>query len=268
MRLDSALVARGLAKSRARAKALIKQHCVVVNGVVVNKPALAVTEQDELAITKQLNPFVGRGGLKLAGALDQFQIDVMGKVCLDIGASTGGFTDCLLQRGAKRVYALDVGTDQLDKTLLADARVVNMSNTNIRNVERTNFDTTIDFIAVDVSFISLRLVIPVVRKLFNDNSVALFLVKPQFEVGKAATRKGIVKNAKQHCEVLDFFVEQCNNYQLCVRNITFSGIKGSRGNIEFIAEVTFCSSNNKRWDYGKIESVVKCAHRHFKTGKN
>ncbi len=266
-RLDSALVSRGLAKSRGRAKALIKQGCVEVNAELVTKVATPVSEQDELVVARQLNPFVGRGGLKLAGALDQFNIDVANKVCLDIGASTGGFTDCLLQRGASRVFALDVGTDQLDEKLLADNRVVNMPNTNIRDVERSDFDTEIDFIAVDVSFISLRLVMPTVKKIFNDNTIALFLVKPQFEIGKAATRKGIVKSAKLHRNVLKDFVKQCNNYKLTVSNITFSGIKGSRGNIEFVVATTQAFNKHTEWNDAKLEDVVKCAHHYFKKGK-
>ncbi len=264
IRLDSALVSRDLAKSRARAKALIKQGCVLVNDHVVVKPAWHILDDDVIVVTEQLNPFVGRGGLKLAGALEHFNIDVANMTCLDIGASTGGFTDCLLQRGAKRVYALDVGSDQLDSALLVDNRVVNMPNTNIRDVVATDFDEYIDFIAVDVSFISLQLVIPHVRQLFNENTVALFLIKPQFEVGRSATHKGIVKNAKQHCTVLKFFIEQCNNYHLSVRNIIFSGIKGSKGNIEFIAETVLSSKDDQSWNYAKIKDVVQRAHNYYK----
>ncbi len=264
LRLDNALVAHGLAKSRARAKSLIKARCITVNGQIVVKPAWQVAPSDELLVIVELNPFVGRGGLKLAGALDQFAIDVTAKTCLDIGASTGGFTDCLLKNGASKVYALDVGTDQLAASLLEDDRVVNMPNTNIRNVSQSDFDNAIDFIAVDVSFISLRLVIPPVRDLFNADTIGLFLIKPQFEVGKAATRKGIVKNAKQHVSVLKFFVEQCNKYKLNVRNITFSGIKGSRGNIEFIAETLLSANDCPVWNDAKLAAVVARAHDYYR----
>ncbi len=256
-RLDSSLVKRGLALSRQQAKRLIKSGYVLINDRAATKPAQPVDEADQvIVLANDSARYVSRAGFKLERALNVFQVDVNAKICLDIGASTGGFTDCLLQRGAAKVYALDVGHDQLANKLRLDKRVVEMSGTNIRHVTTEDFDQPIDLICVDVSFISLALVLPVIRQLCNRQTIVICLIKPQFEVGKQAIGKGVVKSAKLHNEVLLSFVDHCKNSQLNVRNISFSSIKGNKGNIEFIAIATTADITSNSWSEAQINKIV------------
>ncbi len=261
MRLDNALVARELVKSRTVAKRLIQAGRVTVNGKVEQKAARAVTADDALLLlANDLTRYVSRAGYKLAGALEQFKLSVAGKVCLDIGASTGGFSDCLLQNGAAKVYAVDVGRDQLDEKLRNDSRIVNRPGVNIRAVTAADFDEPLDVITVDVSFISLALVLPVISCLMTAQSTAIILIKPQFEVGKAAIGKGIVKDAKLHVSVLKTFVERCRRQQLNVRALTFSSIKGNKGNVEFIACVVPTMTAFHNWPDVQIDDIVNRCH--------
>ncbi|MEG0615811.1 MAG: TlyA family RNA methyltransferase, partial [Oscillospiraceae bacterium] len=225
LRLDMLLVSLNLVKSRERAKEMIKQSLIKVDGKIVNKPSVQVDETSAVQLLGNSLQYVGRGGLKLEKAINVFNLDFLGKVCIDIGASTGGFTDCMLQNGAKKVYAIDVGHSQLDKKLLDDSRVINLEKTNIREVNDYIFDEKIDFITIDVSFISLKLVLPKVKEILK-NGEFVALIKPQFEAGKADVgKKGIVKSPKIHIKVLEEIV-QLVGINFAVKALDFSPISG------------------------------------------
>lgn len=235
IRADLALYQRGLCKSRERARKLIKNGNVQINGKVCLKPSECVSEDDVMTVTGDIHNYVGRGGMKLEKALEVFSVDLSGMVCLDIGASTGGFTDCMLQNGARLVYALDVGHSQLDEKLLSDSRVINMEKTNIRNSVRSDFKEDIEFIATDVSFISLKLVLPVIRDLLTDDGLAVVLIKPQFEAGKENIGKsGIVKEPRVHKHILNEMIMFSSGLGLSVSGLSVSPIKGGDGNIEYL----------------------------------
>lgn len=260
-RLDIFLSESGLVKSREKAKNLIKQGLVTVDGHIAQKPSQAVEETAQVQLLGGLK-FVGRGGLKLEKALTEFQISVNGKVCMDIGASTGGFTDCLLQRGAEKVFAVDVGWGQLDSALIDDRRVVNMEKTDIRTLQKSSL-LPIDFICIDVSFISLKLVLPKAMELLCKGGKLVALVKPQFEAGKALVGKnGIVKSAKIHEAVLTDIVSFCGE-SLPVKAVAFSPVTGGDGNIEYLLYA--CEEGNPRVD---IKGTVKDAHRRLKEEPN
>ena len=234
-RLDIELLSRNIATSRERAKELIKGGYITVNGKAASKPALTVCETDEISSSAEEFKYVGRGGLKLERAVSEFELNLKNKICVDIGASTGGFTDCMLQNGAKYVYAVDVGHSQLDEKLRSDERVYNAENTDIRDVDNDFFKYEIDFISIDVSFISVTKVLPKAYEILKEGAEVSALIKPQFEAGKACIgKKGIVKDKKTHMRILS---------EICgfVRSIGFnpiklvcSGIKGGSGNIEYL----------------------------------
>ncbi|MDE6710509.1 MAG: TlyA family RNA methyltransferase, partial [Oscillospiraceae bacterium] len=210
MRLDVYLTERGLVKSRERAKELIKSGQVLVDGKAVTKPAFEAGESPEIKIIGEQLRYVGRGGLKLEKAVSEFGIDLNGRVCIDIGASTGGFTDCMLQNGAAYVYAVDVGHGQLSEKLAADDRVLNMEGTNIKNLSAEDFSIHPDFISADVSFVSLKQILPKIIELLPENGEAAVLIKPQFEAGRANIGKnGIVKDRKVHERVLEDIIGFC-----------------------------------------------------------
>lgn len=235
MRLDVYLAENKMIKSRELAKKMISEGGVTVNGEVVTKPAKEISEGEEVKVTAELPAYVGRGGLKLEKALDSFHIDVSGLVCMDIGASTGGFTDCLLQRGAAYVYAVDVGHGQLDPKLAADERVANLEGMNIRNVSVEEFDKPISFICTDVSFISLTKVIPKIYELLESGGKAAMLIKPQFECGRSDIGKnGIVKSEKAQLRVVKEIYTFCGSVGMGVKGLEYSPIKGGDGNIEFL----------------------------------
>src|SRR5688500_1727753 len=203
VRLDQLVAERGLAGSRERARALILAAQVTVDGKVVSKAGAQVEPEADVALVGEDHPYVGRGGLKLAHALDTFGIQVSGREALDIGASTGGFTDVLLQRGAARIVALDVGHGQLDWTIRNDPRVVVIEHFNARRLEPSHLPAPVDLVVIDVSFISLRQIFPVVPPLLRDGAEVVALVKPQFEAGRAEVRKGIVRDAAVRARVMD-----------------------------------------------------------------
>ncbi|HEV2037055.1 MAG TPA: TlyA family RNA methyltransferase [Candidatus Eremiobacteraceae bacterium] len=242
-RLDVLLVARGLAPSREQAQGAIMAGEVFVDGKRVDKAGMLVPDGAELELRGGM-PYVSRGGYKLAAALDRFHIDVQAKACADVGASTGGFTDVLLQRGAAKVYAIDVGYGQLDWKLRSDPRVVVMERTNIRSIAR--LPELLSFVCVDVAFISLRLVLPVVKGLLAspgagsaEDPAAVALIKPQFEAGKAQVGKGgVVRDPKVHRTVLKTTVQFCAKSGWAVNGLIVSPIKGPAGNIEFLAHLT------------------------------
>ena len=236
-RLDLALVERGLVDSRTKAQSLIMARRVLVNGAFVDKAGASVADEDEIRVAELEHPWVGRGGMKLAHALKEFAIDVHGKVCADIGASTGGFTDVMLKHGATKVYAIDVGHGQLDVSLRNDARVVNREKVNARNLTAADFDDEIEFVSIDVSFISLKLILPAVADFLKGELVAL--IKPQFEVGKHDVGKGgIVRDEVKRHEAVDGIVSFAREVGFEVKGVTESPVKGAEGNVEFLMDAT------------------------------
>ncbi|RJX34660.1 MAG: TlyA family RNA methyltransferase [Desulfurivibrio sp.] len=234
MRLDKLLLARELAATRQKAQALIGAGQVLVGGQVIDKAGTLIAEEALIEI-KERCPYVSRGGLKLAKGLDFFQIDPTGMVCADIGASTGGFTDCLLQRGAAKVYAIDVGYGQLDWKLRQDPRVVVMERTNARHLKAGDLAEPLDLAVIDASFISLKLLLPPLPVFFRASPLILALIKPQFEVGKGKVGKGgVVRDQLLHQQVLDEISEYARGLQLRSQGITDSPILGPKGNREFL----------------------------------
>lgn len=256
MRIDIFLTENGYVKSRERAKTLIKSGQVSVNGSVISKPSYEVQDDVQIEITGEQLKYVGRGGLKLEKAITAFEIDVKDKVCIDIGASTGGFTDCMLQNGAAYVYAVDVGHGQLDESLINDKRVRNMERTNIRDLTIADFVPAPTFISTDVSFVSLKQILPKIKELLPDDGEAAVLIKPQFEAGKSSIGKnGIVKDRKVHERVLADIVSFCFSLNLDVINIVHSPISGGDGNIEYLAHIKN-GNINRIFDYKTIVSTA------------
>jgi 23S rRNA (cytidine1920-2'-O)/16S rRNA (cytidine1409-2'-O)-methyltransferase len=233
-RLDQLVVDRGLAPSRERARALILAGQVLVAGQPVTKAGTAVDAESLIELAAPDHPYVGRGGLKLAHALDVFQVPVTGRECLDIGASTGGFTDVLRQRGARRIVALDVGHGQIDWTLRNDPRVVVIEGFNARRLMRGDLPAPVDLAVIDVSFISLRQILPVVPPLLAPGADVIALVKPQFEAGRGEVRKGIIQDPAVHARVLDEVVASAAGVGLTRVASTPSPITGQKGNVEFL----------------------------------
>ncbi len=236
-RLDSELVSRGVSRSRERAKEMIKNGSVTVNGKVVTKPAYEVEAADEITSSEN-ELYVGRGALKLEKAAKEFSLDFTGKVCLDIGASTGGFTDYMLQNGAAKVFAVDVGHGQLVQSLREDSRVVNAEGTDVRTLTTEYLGGKVDFICADVSFISLKMILPKMYELLKEGACAAVLIKPQFEAGRCNIGKnGIVKNRKVHEQVLRDIDSFAVSTGFCTENYTYSPIKGGSGNIEYLVKL-------------------------------
>ena len=226
-RLDVLLVEQGYADSRAKAQAIIMSGQVYVDGQKADKPGMSFDETLPLEVRGATCPYVSRGGLKLEKALRDFGVDPTGYVCSDSGASTGGFTDCLLQQGASKVFAIDVGYGQLDWKIRSDPRVVVMERTNIRYVTPEQLGEQLDLSVVDVSFISLRIVLPVIKTLLKEDGQVLCLIKPQFEAGKEKVgKKGVVRDPQIHKEVLDTFVASVLTMGFTILGLTFSPVKG------------------------------------------
>ena len=238
-RLDVLLVEQGYAVSRAKAQAIIMTGTVYVAGQKADKPGMSFEESVEIEVRGATCPYVSRGGLKLEKALRDFGVNPQGFVCSDSGASTGGFTDCLLQQGAKKVFAIDVGYGQLDWKIRSDPRVVVMERTNVRYVTPEQLGEPLDLSVVDVSFISLRIVLPVIKTFLKPEGQVLCLIKPQFEAGKEKVgKKGVVRDPETHKEVLDNFLAFADEIGFSVLGLTFSPVKGPEGNIEFLAHLT------------------------------
>jgi 23S rRNA (cytidine1920-2'-O)/16S rRNA (cytidine1409-2'-O)-methyltransferase len=234
-RLDIKLVETGTAQSRERAKSLIMAGRVIVNGKICDKSGMLVSGDDTIALKGKDIPFVSRGGIKLESALTSFNIDISGSVCLDVGASTGGFTDCLLRHGAKQVIAVDVGYGQMAWNLRKDPRILVIERTNIRYLPCEAVPEPVDFVTIDVSFISLKIVVPAVLKFMKTDGSIIALIKPQFEVGKGKVGKGgIVRDASMHNEVIEnlsaFFAEN----GLKIEGVIPSPVTGPKGNREFL----------------------------------
>jgi len=247
-RLDVALVDRGLVETRSKAQALIMARRVLVNEQFMDKPGANVADDDILRVAELEHPWVGRGGMKLAHALKEFAIDMRGKTCADIGASTGGFTDVLLKSGAKRVYAIDVGYGQLDASLRNDPRVVNREKVNARFLQGADFDDDdIEFVSIDVSFITLKLILPAVAKFLHGELIAL--IKPQFEVGRGEVGKGgIVRDAVKRAAAVQAVVDFAKGSGFDVKGVIESPVKGAEGNAEYLMDAKFevRSSNEER----------------------
>ena len=255
-RLDVLLVERGFAQTRAKAQAVIMSGLVYVSGQKADKPGISYEETVNIEVRSGGCPYVSRGGLKLEKALRDFGVDPTGYVCSDSGASTGGFTDCLLQQGAKKVFAIDVGYGQLDWKIRSDPRVVVMERTNVRYVTPEQLGEPLDLSVVDVSFISLRIVLPVIKTFLKEETgQVLCLIKPQFEAGKEKVgKKGVVRDPAVHKEVLDDFVALTKEIGLKIVGLTFSPVKGPEGNIEFLAHLTLAETDGIVPDTAKVVS--------------
>ena len=238
-RLDVLLTEQGYAESRSKAQAIIMSGLVYVDGQKADKPGISYEESVSLEVRGAACPYVSRGGLKLEKALRDFGVKPEGFVCSDSGASTGGFTDCLLQQGASKVFAIDVGYGQLDWKIRSDPRVVVMERTNIRYVTQEQLGEPLDLSVIDVSFISLRIVLPAIKALLKPTGQVLCLIKPQFEAGKEKVgKKGVVRDSAIHKEVLDDFVALAKELNFRILGLTFSPVKGPEGNIEFLAHLS------------------------------
>lgn len=257
-RLDVLLTERNLAPSRAKAQALIMAGEVFVDQQKIDKCGTQVDIDAQIEVRGNACPYVSRGGLKLEKAMRDFGVDPTGYVCSDSGASTGGFTDCLLQMGAQKVFAIDVGYGQLAWKIRNDPRVVAMDRTNIRYVTPEQLGEPLDLSVVDVSFISLHTVLPVIQKLLKDSGQIICLIKPQFEAGKEKVgKKGVVRDPKVHEEVLQHFTELAAALQMSIKNLTFSPVKGPEGNIEFLARLSMRRGEDVPLD---IPALVQQAH--------
>ena len=238
---------RGLFPSRERAKASIMAGIIYVDGQISDKAGTIVDTEAEITVKENLCPYVSRGGLKLAKSLETWDFCLDEAVCMDIGASTGGFTDCMLQRGAEKVYAVDSGYNQLDWRLRSDPRVGCMERTNARYLTGEQIPEPLDFFSVDVAFISLRLILPPMRPLVREWAQAVCLVKPQFEAGREKVgKKGVVRDPAVHLEVLEHFLEYAACAGFSVKDITFSPIRGPEGNIEYLLSLIHISEPTRR----------------------
>ena len=261
-RLDVLLVERGLQESRQKAQATIMSGLVFVKGQRVDKPGTAVPNDAEIEVRGNALKYVSRGGLKLEKAMASFPIDLRDAVCGDIGASTGGFTDCMLQNGARKVYAVDVGYGQLAWSLRSDERVVCMERTNARYLTHEQIPEELDFASVDVSFISLKLVLPPLCGLLRQGGHVACLVKPQFEAGKEKVgKKGVVRDPAVHLEVLEHFLEHAKESGFTVLGLTYSPIRGPEGNIEYLGYLEKGDWQERAFD---LKALVAESHETLK----
>ena len=257
-RLDVALTERGLAESRHKAQAMVMAGQIYVDGRKVEKAGTPVGPEVQIEVRGKTLPYVSRGGLKLEKALNIWPINLNGAICADIGSSTGGFTDCMLQNGAQKVYAVDSGSNQLDYRLRIHPQVVCMERTNARYLTPEQIPEPLDFFSVDVSFISLRLILPALRPLLRENAQAVCLIKPQFEAGREKVgKKGVVRDPAVQREVLDHFLEHAASAGFAVKDISFSPIKGPEGNIEFLG---FLSAKEQPPYESDLAALVAEAH--------
>ena len=265
-RIDALMVSLGVAPSREKAKEMIKSGNVYLNGKVVSKAGLLASDCDIIEYKGESERYVSRGGLKLEKAVDVFKLDLSGYLCIDIGASTGGFTDCMLQNGAKKVYAVDSGSGQLSPKLKFDHRVIDLEKTNFRYITEKEIPERADFASADVSFISLKYILPALSPLLKDGGSAVCLIKPQFEAGRENVgKKGVVKDPRVHIKVIKNVCSYAVQAGFSVSALDFSPVKGPEGNIEYLvylkkAEVQTPSAPD-------IAGVVGAAHARFKAGE-
>jgi len=257
-RLDKYLFKKGLVESREKASELIKTGSIEVNGKIIKKPSFKVSETDNIILKKQF-PYVSRAGLKLERALKVFNVSVKDKICLDVGASTGGFTDCLLKHGAKKVYAVDVGKNQLHSSLKNNPYVISYEKTDARNLTENHIPEKIDILVSDVSFISILKIIPHITKFLKPSFEGVILIKPQFELSPKEVKNGIVKDKKFHIQAVKNVIEGLKDFNISVYDLNYSYPFGTDGNIEFLSYVKF--GNNIFED---IELLIDIAHKKYK----
>ena len=258
VRLDQLVFDLGYTESRERAKTTIMSGLVFVNGQRADKPGMPVAPDSKIEVRGEAIPFVSRGGFKLDKALKVFPVDPAGKNCIDCGASTGGFTDVLLQHGAAKVYAVDVGYGQLAWKLRNDPRVINLERTNLRYVTAEQIPERLDLAVMDVSFISIKLVLPTVRDLLLPGADLICLIKPQFEAGREEVgKKGVVRDSAVHCQVIHSILDFAPQIGLCVMGLDYSPIKGPEGNIEYICHMKNGSFEGPSLD---VEAIVNSSH--------
>lgn len=266
-RLDVLLVEKNLFESREKAKRAIMSGVIFINQQRVDKAGTSVPVDSVIEIKGKTLQYVSRGGLKLEKAIDNFPIDLKGKVCMDIGASTGGFTDCMLQNGAAKVFSVDVGYGQLDWKLRNLDNVVNMERTNIRYVTLEEIGEPLDFVSIDVSFISLKLVLPVASQLMKEGAQIVFLIKPQFEAGREKVKKnGVVRDPLVHIDVIKRVLSFANDNGIQVENVSFSPITGPKGNIEFLGYGYKVKTDEdiNFYDENAYRTLVEDAHESLK----
>ena len=264
-RLDVLLTDLGYAETRSKAQAVIMSGLVYVDGQKADKPGISYEETVQIEVRGAACPYVSRGGLKLEKALRDFGVRPVNYVCSDSGASTGGFTDCLLQQGAKKVFAIDVGYGQLDWKIRSDPRVVVMERTNIRYVTPEQLGEPLDLSVVDVSFISLKIVLPAIKALLKPTGQVLCLIKPQLEAGKEKVgKKGVVRDAAVHLEVLEHFREHAKENNFTILGITYSPIRGPEGNIEYLGYLRKSEEQDADID---LRAVVTASHETLKEGE-
>ena len=260
-RLDSLLVEKGFFDSREKAKGAIMAGLVFIDNQKIDKPGTKVSKNGEILVKGNPIHYVSRGGLKLEKAMGQFNLNLNNKICFDIGASTGGFTDCMLQNGAAKVYSIDVGYGQLDWKLRQDPRVVTMERTNIRHVVLDDIGEMADFASIDVSFISLRLVLPVLKQLLKLNGEIVALVKPQFEAGKDKVgKKGVVRDISVHKSVVFDMISFATGIGLEIIDLTYSPIKGPEGNIEYLLYMKNAETGTSLINIDYIENIINKSH--------
>ena len=260
-RLDVLLVKRNLAASREKAKAIIMSGNVYVDNQKEDKPGTTFPEESKIEVRGHTLPYVSRGGLKLEKAMKEFQVSVEGKVCTDVGSSTGGFTDCMLQNNAKKVFSVDVGYGQFAWKLRTDERVVCMERTNIRYVTPEDIGEKLDFASIDVSFISLRTIMPAVKELLKDNGSVVALIKPQFEAGKDKVgKKGVVRDKAVHKEVVTNIVNFLIDNEFTVLGLSFSPIKGPEGNREYLVYFTKDKERETDFKFDVIDQIIEDSH--------
>lgn len=256
-RLDVLLVNNGLAETREKAKRTIMAGLVTVDGRLEDKPGTRFDIDSDIQVKGQECPYVSRGGLKLEKAINEWGVDCKDAVCIDMGASTGGFTDCMLQHGARKVYAIDVGYGQLDYKLRTDERVVNMEKTNIRYLDTSLIEEPVDLISIDVSFISVKHMFPVAAQVLSEDGLILCLVKPQFEAGREQVGKGgIVREPSVHEYVINSVIGYASDNGLYAQELSYSPIKGTKGNIEYLLLLSRKKCDNKVG----VSKVVNEAH--------
>ncbi|MCX7696032.1 MAG: TlyA family RNA methyltransferase [Caloramator sp.] len=260
-RIDVLLVEKGFFDTREKARKNIMAGLVFVNNQRVDKPGEKVSVDSEILVKGQAIPYVSRGGLKLEKAIKSFNINLNNKVAMDVGASTGGFTDCMLKNGAIKVFAIDVGYGQMAWELRNDERVVCMERTNIRYVTKEQIGELVDFTSIDVSFISLKLVLPVVKELSKEEAEVICLIKPQFEAGREKVgKKGVVRDKGVHIEVIKSVLEFATSIGFSIKGLTFSPIKGPEGNIEYLLYL-INKKEMSQLDDKMIENIVEEAHK-------
>ncbi|MBR3705232.1 MAG: TlyA family RNA methyltransferase [Oscillospiraceae bacterium] len=266
IRLDVLLVEKGFVESRQKAQTTIMSGLVFVNNQKVDKPGTNVAEDAQIEVRGNALRYVSRGGLKLEKAMQTWPITLENTICMDVGASTGGFTDCMLQNGAKKVYAVDVGYGQLAWSLRSDERVVCLERTNARYLNHEIIPDEPDFSSVDVSFISLKLILPAISAVLKDNGHVVCLIKPQFEAGKEKVgKKGVVRDPAVHLEVLENFFVHAKESGFTVLDVTFSPIRGPEGNIEYLGYLQKSDWVEKTFD---LNALVEASHGALKEGEN